>query len=260
MILEKILRRKATEVENIIARNLMGQWERDLADLPRTLDFLSALKIRPAIVAEVKRTSPSRGRLRENFDPVELARAYERGGAAAISVLTDEIFFEGHSDHLREVKRTVSLPVLRKDFIIHECQLLETRILGADAVLLIAAILEQEKLERFIRLARSLDLTPLVEVHSERELLAALEADAELIGINNRNLSTFETDIALSIKLAPLIPRQVTVISESGIKSRADIEVLMKAGIGAFLIGEGLVGEADVEEKLRELLKGGSQP
>jgi len=260
MILDNILTRKTIEVENIMARNLMGQWERELADMPPARDFLSALRVRPAIVAEVKRASPSRGRLRENFDPLELARAYERGGAAAISVLTDALFFEGHGDHLREVKRSVNLPVLRKDFIIHECQLLETRILGADAVLLIASILEQEMLKGFIRLARSLGLTPLVEVHSEPELIAALEADAEFIGINNRNLSTFQTDISLSIKLAPLIPRHVTLISESGIKSRADIEMLMKAGIGAFLIGEALVGEADVEEKLRELIAGGIKP
>ncbi|MDI6725967.1 MAG: indole-3-glycerol phosphate synthase TrpC [Smithellaceae bacterium] len=260
MILEKILRRKATEVENIMAHNLTGQWERELIDMPPALDFLSALRVRPAIVAEIKRASPSRGRLRENFDPIEISRAYQRGGAAAISVLTDEIFFEGHGDHLRAVKRTVSLPVLRKDFIIHECQLLETRILGADAVLLIASILEQEKLKGFIRLTRSLGLTPLVEVHSEPELIAALEADAELIGINNRNLSTFQTDISLSIKLAPLIPRQVTLISESGIKSRADVERLLKAGVGAFLIGEALVGEADVEEKLRELIGGRISP
>ncbi len=260
MILEKILSRKVTEVENIIAGNLLSKWERELANLPPTRDFRAALAVRPAIIAEVKRASPSRGRFREDFDPVELVRAYLHGGATAISVLTDELFFEGHGNHLRAVKASVTLPVLRKDFIIHECQILETRILGADAVLLIASILEQEMLKGFIRLARSLGLTPLVEVHSEPELIAALESEAEFIGINNRNLSTFQTDISLSIKLAPLIPREVTVISESGIKSRADIERLMKAGIGAFLIGEALVGEADVEEKLRELIGGRINP
>ncbi len=258
-ILPKILKVKTAEVREIIEKKLPRQWEEAMPDLPPTRNFRQALHITPAIVAEVKRASPSRGRLREDFNPARIARSYEQGGAAAISVLTDSQFFEGHINHLNVVRAATSLPLLRKDFIIHESQLLESRAMGADAVLLIASILPEERLEALIRLSCQLGLAPLVEIHSELELAKALHAGAEIIGINNRNLDSFKTDISLSMKLAPLIPPEALLISESGIAVRADIELLMTAGIKAFLIGEALITAADPETKLRQLREKGPQ-
>ncbi len=254
MILQKILEAKKAEVEEIIEKKMMKQWERALPDLPPTRNFQKALQSAPAIVAEVKHASPSRGRLREDFAAAGIACAYELGGAAAVSVLTDERFFSGHINHLKEVRAAATLPILRKDFIINEAQLWESRAGGADAILLIAAILKEEHLKTLIGLSRELTLAPLVEIHSERELALALRAGADIIGVNNRNLASFQTDISLSLKLAPLIPPEVLLISESGIATRADIELLMAAGIKAFLIGEALMTAAKPEIKLRELL------
>lgn len=254
MILQNIIKVKTAEVAYILEKKLPRQWEGALPDLPPTRSFRQALQVAPAIVAEVKQASPSRGRLCADFNPARIARSYEKGGARAVSVLTDADFFKGSADHLREVRAAIELPILRKDFILHESQLLESRVIGADAVLLIASILTEESLKTLIGLSRELGLAPLVEIHNEPELAKARQAGADIIGINNRNLDTFITDISLSVQLAPLIPPEVLLISESGINSRADIELLMAAGIKAFLIGEALMTASDREGKLRELL------
>ncbi len=223
--------------------------------MPPTRDFRRALGGGDcAIIAEVKRRSPSRGVLRADFDPVRIAREYERHGAAAVSVLTDETFFGGSDADLTAVKGAISLPVLRKEFIIDPWQIHETRAIGADALLLIAAILGENQLREYRELAASLGLASLVEVHDREELEKALAAGAEIIGINNRDLKTFATDIGTSLALAPLVPADRIVVSESGIRSRAEIETLMKAGVRAFLIGETLVAAPDSGAKLRELL------
>ena len=202
------------------------------------------------IIAEIKCASPSRGRLITDFDPVKIAGIYEKNGAAAISVLTDEKYFAGHKNYLTQIKQKVKLPLLRKDFIIHPLQIYETRAIGADAILLIVHVLGK-KLNEFILLSRELGLSPLVEVHTQEELESALAADADIIGINNRNLDTFVIYIETSRKLRALIPADKVVIAESGIMSRTDIEFLMQANIHTFLIGEALIIVPDIGEKLR---------
>jgi len=206
-----------------------------------------------SIIAEVKCASPSRGRLVADFDPLKIAGIYEQNGAAAISVLTDEKYFCGHKDYLTSISAAANIPVLRKDFIIDPLQVYETRAIGADAILLIVRVLGP-RLAEFISLSQKLGLSPLVEVHTADELALALAANADIIGINNRNLDTFVTDINASRDLREQIPADITVVAESAIKDRADIEYLMNAGIHAFLIGEALVTAADSGRKLRSFL------
>jgi indole-3-glycerol phosphate synthase len=199
----------------------------------------------------VKCASPSRGRLIADFDPVRIAGVYEQNGAAAISVLTDEKYFAGHKNYLTQIRQKVKLPLLRKDFIIDPIQIYETRTIGADAILLIVHVLGK-KLAEFILLSRDVGLSPLVEVHTEEELELALVANTEIIGINNRNLDTFVTDIETSRKLRARIPADKIVVAESGIMTRIDIELLMQANIHAFLIGKALITAPDIGKKLRE--------
>ena len=192
----------------------------------------------------------SRGRFIVDFDPVRIAGVYEENGAAAISVLTDEKYFAGHKNYLTQIRQHVGLPILRKDFIIDPLQIYETRAIGADAVLLIVHVL-MDKLAQFIAAAENVGLSALVEVHTKAELDLALAADAEIIGINNRNLDTFVTDIDTSRKLRAQIPEGKIVVAESGIMARADIECLMQANIHVFLIGEALITAPDIGKKLR---------
>ena len=253
MILDQIVKAKKIEVEKSKRMYPLSAVKEGLKNTTPARNFRKALGDgEGAIIAEVKRKSPSKGTIRENFDPLEISDIYEKGGAAAISVLTDEPFFGGKKEFLTKIKEKVSLPVLRKDFIVDPYQVYETKRLGADAILLIARIL-QKGLGDYIRLAEGLDLFPLVEVHSEGDLNFALAAGAELIGINNRDLNTFETGLQASLKLASLVPQGKIVIAESGIQSRKDIEFLMQSGIHAFLIGETLMKADDIAEKLREL-------
>lgn len=254
MILERIVEAKRREVALAKARTPREALERALVHAPPVRDFRESLERRDcAVIAEVKRASPSRGRLREDFRPREIAAAYEAGGAAAVSVLTDEAFFEGSGAHLAEVREAVGIPVLRKDFVVDRYQVVEARLLGADAVLLIARILEEQELREGIALAASLGMAALVEVHDGGELDRALRAGAALVGINNRDLATFRTDLAVTLELAPRVPAGVTVVSESGIRSRGDVERLLGAGVRAFLVGEALMKATDPAEKLREL-------
>ncbi len=255
MILDDIIAVKRREVAERKDAIPLSALETTISGMPPTRDFRKALAGGGcAIIAEVKRRSPSRGVIREDFDPVRIAGAYEENGAAAVSVLTDETFFGGSSGDLTAVKGAISLPVLRKEFIIDPWQIHETRAIGADALLLIAAILGENQLREFRELAASLGLASLVEIHNRRELEKALASGAEIIGINNRDLRSFTTDIATSLALAPLIPADRIIVSESGIHSRAEIETLVQAGIRAFLIGEALVASPDIGATLRGFL------
>jgi len=190
---------------------------------------------------------------------MKIASLYQENGAAAVSVLTDEEFFEGNGTYLSGIREVVDLPLLRKDFVIDPHQIYETRILGGDALLLIAGLLEGKQLREYIRLSESLGLSPLVEVHTREELDKTLASGAEIIGINNRNLKTFSVDLGTTLDLAPSIPGDRVVVSESGINTREDIERLMKAGIRCFLVGEALMRAEDIGGKLRKLLAMGEQ-
>jgi indole-3-glycerol phosphate synthase len=251
MILDKIIETKKTEVEQLKRQTTISALEKIIAQLEPCRDFRQAISGDTcAIIAEVKCASPSRGRLIADFDPVRIAGVYEENGAAAISVLTDEKYFAGHKNYLTQIRQHVGLPILRKDFIIDPLQIYETRAIGADAVLLIVHVL-MEKLAQFIAAAENVGLSALVEVHTKAELDLALAAAAEIIGINNRNLDTFVTDIDTSRKLRARIPEGKIVVAESGIMARADIDFLMQANIHAFLIGEALITAPDIGKKLR---------
>lgn len=259
MILKRIVEAKRKEVASLKEMTPLAQLENAIGNLLPVRDFRGAISnARCSIIAEVKRSSPSKGRIREEFDPVQIATLYQDNGAQAVSVLTDEAFFDGKGAYLSGIKKSVYLPLLRKDFIIDSYQIYETRFLGGDALLLIAGLLEQGQLQEYIDLSETLGLAPLVEVHTREELDKALAAGAGIIGINNRDLKTFSTDIKTTLELAPLIPRDRVVVTESGINTREDIEQLMEAGIHAFLIGEALMRSEDIGGKLRELLDTGT--
>ncbi len=254
MILDKIIETKKEEVASLKKGTTISQLSETIAALSPCRDFRKVINNRNcAIIAEVKCASPSRGRLVKHFDPLRIAETYEQNGAAAISVLTDEKYFKGHKDFLTRIKQNVQIPILRKDFIIDPIQIYETRAIGADAILLIVRVLGS-KLSEFIVLSGELGMSPLVEVHTQEELDIALATGAEIIGINNRNLDTFVTDINTSRKLGKSIPAKNTVVAESAIRNRSDIEYLMHEGIQAFLIGEGLVTAPDIGEKLKMFL------
>jgi len=210
------------------------------------------------IIAEIKHRSPSKGIIREDFDPVWIAESYANGGAAALSVLCEEDFFGGSLEHLAAIRKSVDLPLLRKDFIFDEYQLYESALAGADAVLLIVAILEDELLERLIGLAKELGLDALVEVHSNDELGRAARAGASIIGVNNRDLTTFKVDLGTSLQLAPLTAEETILVSESGIGSGSDIMKLKVSGFNAFLIGEHLMRAQHPGAALRKLIAEGA--
>ncbi|MRR15999.1 MAG: indole-3-glycerol phosphate synthase TrpC [Deltaproteobacteria bacterium] len=253
MILDRIIETKREEVARLKEETDVSRLAETISGLAPCRDFRGAVSGNScAVIAEVKCASPSRGRLVGHFDPQAIAKVYEQNGAAAISVLTDETYFLGRKDDLTQIKNTVQIPVLRKDFIIDPLQVYETRAIGADAVLLIVRVLGH-RLSEFISLAGDLGLSSLVEVHSQKELDTALAADAQIIGINNRNLDTFVTDIKTSRDLKKMIPADKTVVAESALKDRADIEYLMEADVHAFLIGEGLVTAKDMGRKLQAL-------
>ncbi len=251
MILDKIIETKKDEVAQLKRQTTVSVLEKIIAQLPPCRDFRQAISTEAcAIIAEVKCASPSRGRFIADFDPVRIAGIYEQNNAAAISVLTDEKYFAGHNNYLIQIRQHVRLPILRKDFIIDPLQIYEARAIGADAVLLIVHVL-REKLASLITVAENLGMAALVEVHTQEELELALAANADIMGINNRNLDTFVTDIETSRKLRAQIPAGKIVVAESGIMERADIEYLMQADIHAFLIGEALITAPDIGKKLR---------
>jgi indole-3-glycerol phosphate synthase len=221
----------------------------------KPLDFGAALQGKSVnLIAEVKKASPSKGILCPDFNPVQLARTYEKYGAAAISVLTEEKHFQGKLDYLSEIRENVDIPILRKDFIFDEYQIYESAAYGADALLLITAILEKEALEEFLDVAKSLKLDCLVEVHNEEELFRAMLAGAEIIGINNRDLNTFKVDTNITRRLRMLIPSDNIVVSESGISSRDDMKKMRECKVNAVLVGEALLTAKDIPAKMKELL------
>jgi indole-3-glycerol phosphate synthase len=258
-VLKKIITYKKEELAATKSRVPFRELKPRLTDLSATRGFLKALRTtsdagRTAIIAEVKKGSPSKGVIRADFDPAAIADTYAANGAACLSILTDEHFFLGNLDYLSGIRNVVDIPLLRKDFIFETYQIYEARAAGADAVLLIAAMLDLSALRDFSALARELGLDVLLEVHDENELETALCTDCRLIGINNRNLHTFVTDLGTTERLLRLIPQDRFTVSESGINTRDDIVRLRQAGTGAFLIGESLMREADIGAKLRELL------
>lgn len=221
---------------------------------PQERTFLASLSgSGPNIIAEIKLASPSRGRFISRQEVPYFLASYEEGGARAISVVTEEEHFEGSCELLQEVVQKTPLPVLRKDFILEETQIYETKEAGAHAILLIARIVSKERLRNFVELAMLLGLTPVVEVHDAKDLEKALFAQARVIGINNRDLSTFQVSLETTLRLLPLIPDGVTVIAESGIATREDVEVLLEAGVRNFLVGGSLLSSRDPARKLREL-------
>ena len=205
------------------------------------------------LIAELKKASPSRGIIRENFEPLVLAGKCVEAGASALSVLTDEKFFKGSLDYLEVVSKEVSVPVLQKDFIIDEYQITEARVYGADAVLLLASILDEEQIQRFLKLSHSYGMDCLVEVHTQEELKKVLNVGPKIIGINNRNLETFELDIKTTERLISAIPQGKLVVSESGVFTRKDVVYLESLGVGAILVGEAVMSNSDVGGKIKEL-------
>jgi indole-3-glycerol phosphate synthase len=258
-ILKKILERKRAEVASARIAVPLSELRSRIAELPATLGFKSALAktaeaAKTAIIAEVKKGSPSKGVIRHAFDPLGIASIYAENGAACLSVLTDVHFFMGDLAYIPAIRKIVGIPLLRKDFIFDPYQVFEARAAGADAILLIAAMLDLSQLRDLASLARELGLDVLLEVHDEGEMETALQTDCPLIGINNRNLRTFETSLKTTERLAPLVPPERLIVAESGINARKDIELLANAGAKAFLVGESLMREADIGAKLRELL------
>ena len=254
-ILQTIVASKRREIDDAWARTPERDLLARLNRAPAVCDFRAALVRGPGIgvIAEVKKASPSAGVLRADFDPVAIARIYEASGASAISVLTDEPFFQGKLTYLSDIRRSVSLPVLRKDFILDRYQLVEARLAGADAVLLIAEILPGAELAALLREVHALGMQALVELYDCDNLSRVIDAGASIIGINNRNLRTFQTSLDHTLDLLPAIPRDRCIISESGIRTRDDMLRLQQAGVHAVLIGETFMRAADIGQKLREL-------
>jgi len=257
-ILQRILTRKSEEVAERSARVSLDELMARCADLPATRGFAAAVEARiekdkPAVIAEVKKASPSKGVIRPDFDPARIARSYEKAGAACLSVLTDTEFFQGSSDYLKLAREACKLPVLRKDFIVHAYQVYEARLIGADCILLIVAAMDDGPLLELTMLAAELDMDVLVEVHDGEELERALALPAPLIGINNRNLRTFDTSLDTSASLRDIVPYDRTLVTESGIRTPEDVERMRDAGIDAFLVGEAFMRAEDPGAELKRL-------
>ena len=261
-ILDTIVAQKKREVALLPpVRVTAADLQQAMALLPPRRDFFAALQSPrsglPALIAEVKKASPSAGIICGDFDPVRIAREYEAAGATCLSVLTDKKFFQGSPEHLRQVRAAVNLPLLRKDFIIDERQILEAAELGADAILLIVRILTDGELTLFYTLAAGAGLTVLVEVHDEGEFDRALAIGARLIGVNNRDLDTFKVDLGTTERLAAKLPKDKLLVAESGLHTRADAVRVARAGAGAILVGEALMkNPAGIAAKISELLTG----
>jgi len=255
MILDRIVEDKKVELDGVKTRTPLADIKAMAADAVPARDFAGPLvdARKVSIIAEVKKASPSKGLIRADFHPVDIARTYEQNGASAISVLTESKYFQGDLSFLREISRNVTLPLLRKDFIFDTYQIYEARANGADAILLIAAILDAKKMQDMYLLAKDLGLEVLAEAHDEKELETALDAGCKVIGINNRNLGTFEVDIETTARLIKFIPYDRIIVSESGISTRQDIDRIKSAGADAALIGEAIMREDDYAAKLREL-------
>ncbi len=255
-VLDSIVIQKRLEIAAARERRSESELERVLADAPPVRDFVAALRNAPgmALIAEIKKASPSAGLIREDFDPVEIARTYAAHGASCLSVLTDEQFFHGHLDYLTAVRNAVDCPVLRKDFILDRYQVLEARCAGADAVLLIAECLEDNALRDLYEQIISLGMTALVELYEPANLERVLALRPPLVGVNNRNLKTFTTDLKHTLHLAAKLPADVLLVSESGIRTHEDVQRLQAAGCRAILVGETLMRSPDIGGMVDQLL------
>jgi len=260
-ILDEILAHKAHEVTERRRRCSLADLEAAIADAGPTRGFVQQLldtvgRGDPAVIAEVKKASPSKGVIRADFRPVDVARSYQAAGAACLSVLTDEKYFQGSDTYLEEIRAAVDLPLLRKDFIVDPYQIAESRLIGADCILLIVSALSQQALEDFHQQANELRLDVLIEVHDAAELDRALRLDPQLIGINNRNLKTFETSLENTFALLNSIPEDVLVVTESGIHTREDVSAMRDRQVNAFLVGEAFMRETDPGLALKTLFSG----
>ena len=257
-VLKRILARKQEEVAERRERVSLFELKARAASAPPVRGFADAIEARiaagaPAVIAEVKKASPSRGVIRPDFDPAAIARSYEAGGAACLSVLPDVDFFQGSDEYLRQARAACAQPVLRKDFIVDPWQLHEARVLGADCVLLIAAALDDRQLAEFAFLAAELGMDVLVEVHDLDELERALPVPARLLGVNNRDLRSFDVSLQATLDLQPMVPADRVLVTESGIASPADVALMRDAGVHAFLVGEAFMRQPDPGEALRGL-------
>lgn len=256
MILDTIIAHKRKELQIEKEQVPLATLQTKVVNLPNMKDFHQAIAQPDSInlIAEVKKKSPSKGIIREDFDPIDIAKIYAENGTSAISVLTDERFFDGRLEYLSSIREEVDVPLLRKDFTIDPYHIYQSRVAGADAVLLIVAVLTRDQLRDFIDIASSLTMASLVEVHTEAELEIALDVGAEIIGINNRDLQTFDTKLDTTYKLRESIPSGKVVVSESGIYTRADVDSLREAGVNAILVGESLMRSPDIGEHVRKLI------
>lgn len=257
MILDSIFENRAKQVKAQKEEKTTKQIEKEAESYALcrpTLSFAAALKTDSlSVIAEVKKASPSKGLICADFDPVGIARAYEKSGAAAVSVLTEETYFQGSAVYLEAIRKEISLPILRKDFIFDEWQICQARLIGADAILLIAAMLKEERLRQLLSYAKNLGLAALVETHNEHEIDAAANAGAEIFGVNNRNLYDFSVDTDCAVRLSGLLPEGAAFVAESGIKSRDDALKMRTAGADAILVGETLMTAPDIEKTLSTL-------
>jgi len=256
-ILDKIVDRKQAEIETAKRERPLQLLQEQLSSAPPVRDFVASISANQqdiAVIAEVKKASPSAGMIRKDFDPVSIAQAYEARGAACVSVLTDETFFQGSLNDMRNARQAISLPVLRKDFVLDRYQVLEARVAGADCVLLIAECLDDCRLRDLYFYISELGMDALVEIYDPENLDAVLKLDPPLVGVNNRDLRTFDADLQHSIRLAGRVPQQTILVSESGIRDRHDVTRLRDAGIRAILVGETLMREPHPGDKLDELL------
>jgi indole-3-glycerol phosphate synthase len=256
-ILQRILQRKAEEIAAGKAITPMPELVAQTRDCAPVRGFENAMRQAllqgPAIIAEIKKASPSAGVIREDFHPGAIASSYQSGGAACLSVLTDKDFFQGDARFLQEARNACSLPVLRKDFIIDPWQVLESRVMGADCILLIASALEQALMQELLQLARETGMDVLIEVHDKAEMERALQLDHDLIGVNNRNLNTFETSLATSERLKKMLTAEQLLVTESGIRTAADVKRMQRSGINAYLVGEAFMREKDPGVALKRM-------
>lgn len=258
-ILQKIIRQKQQVVAERKRKIPLQVLQEKLSQAPKPRGFIQAIQDKLnarkiAVIAEIKKASPSKGVIRQDFNPVEIANSYAKHGACCLSILTDEEFFQGSDECLKQVRAAVALPILRKDFMMDTYQIYESRIIGADCILLIVAALSDEQLKEFSILAQQLNLDVLVEVHDAAELDRALKLNTQLIGINNRDLRTFTTRLGTTLDLLKKIPQDKIIVTESGIHTRADIALMKKRGVNTFLIGEAFMSANDPGEKLAELV------
>ena len=257
-ILENIVARKYEEVKENRARVSLDELQRLAASADAPRGFAQALRQRaaaqqPAVIAEVKKASPSKGVIRENFNPAEIAVSYQQGGAACLSVLTDIDFFQGSTEYLQQARAACDLPVIRKDFMVDPYQVVEARAMGADCILLIVASLEDGQMAELNAAAVELGMDVLVEVHDGAELDRALQLDTPLVGINNRNLHTFEVSLDTTLQLLPRVPADRLAVTESGILTRADVELMLDNGVYSFLVGEAFMRASDPGAELKRL-------